>query len=116
MSNDETITLINSFDNSNLGVRNLYIVLLMLDSGMRRNEVVNLEKNDINFQDKYLVANGKGQKQRIVPLGEYTLGKLLMYKNKFKKGVPQERALKKSLSQKVYYSCMKCRNNRLFVV
>ncbi len=52
-----------------LGARNLCIIHLMLDAGLRRSEVLNLECDDVNFEKNYiLVKDGKGNKDRIIPL------------------------------------------------
>lgn len=51
------------------GLRNYCIVHLMLDAGLRSGEVCNLRTNDINFkQGHIIVIDGKGKKDRIVPL------------------------------------------------
>lgn len=86
LSDDEINVLLSAFDNSILGIRNLCIVLLMLDCGMRRNEVVRLNLNDINFDENYLIANGKGRKKRYVMFGDKTKIYLQQYN---KKGVSQ---------------------------
>lgn len=52
-----------------IGLRNLCMIHLMLDAGLRRSEVINLELNHVNFDHNYiLVVNGKGCKDRTVPL------------------------------------------------
>lgn len=51
-----------------LGARNNLIIILMLDSGLRLNEVVNLSMIDFNIEKRLIKINGKGQKQRYVPL------------------------------------------------
>ena len=62
-----------------LDVRNYCIVALMLDSGLRLNEVVTLESGNIHIAEGYAVVNGKGNKQRIVPLGLNSKKALLRY-------------------------------------
>ena len=51
------------------GIRNYAICALMLDSGLRLNEVVSLEWGNMHVAEGYAIVNGKGNKQRIVPLG-----------------------------------------------
>ncbi len=62
-----------------LTVRNRLIVCLMLDSGLRLNEVVTLQASSVHLKDKYLIVTGKGDKQRIVPFGDLTSKTLLEY-------------------------------------
>jgi len=49
--------------------RDRAIICLMLDAGLRRGEAAQLRRKDINFNDRYIVVTGKGQKSRIVPFG-----------------------------------------------
>lgn len=73
LSYSELQRLLNHFDTSNfLGLRNICICALMFDSGLRRSEIINLKKSDYHETDGYIIVNGKGNKQRVVPLGEYS--------------------------------------------
>ncbi len=72
LSDKEIQVLLNCFDNSFYGIRNKLIVLLMVDSGLRRGEVVNLKKNDINLVNRTMLIHGKGSKERLVPFGTIT--------------------------------------------
>ena len=62
-----------------LQLRNLCICSLMLDSGLRRDEVVTLSISMLHIREGYIIVNGKGNKQRIVPLGLRTRKFLLRY-------------------------------------
>jgi site-specific recombinase XerD len=53
-----------------LKYRNCSIIALMLDSGLRQNEVCTLLKKNIDFKQNIVMVNGKGNKERFVPLGE----------------------------------------------
>ena len=53
-----------------LTIRNKLMVALMLDSGLRRNEVVNLQRGNVFTEEMYISILGKGNKERIVPLGK----------------------------------------------
>lgn len=48
--------------------RDLAVVYLMLFSGLRSNEVLGLCINDIDADNQSILLNGKGNKQRVVPL------------------------------------------------
>ena len=60
-------------------IRNYCIVALMLDSGLRLNEVVTLERDKVHIVEGYVIVNGKGNKERIVPLGLNSKKALLRY-------------------------------------
>ena len=80
LSDNEVKQLLILYDNSSfLSCRNRSIIMLMLDCGLRLGEVVNLMLNDIDFINHYLVINGKGSKQRIVPFGIAVSGQLSVY-------------------------------------
>lgn len=62
-----------------LSVRNALILALMLDSGLRRNEVITLQLKHLNLGAKTIKVLGKGDKERIVPIGNFTLQLLKLY-------------------------------------
>ena len=72
--------LINYYDNSTyLNCRNKTMLMLMLDCGLRLSEVVNLKISDLDLKNNYLIINGKGSKQRLVPFGISTKKQLVIY-------------------------------------
>lgn len=80
LSDDEIHRLLISFDKSNtLELRNYCITLLMLDCGLRRAEVCRLRLSDVDLAQSSLLVNGKGNKQRLVPMGETTRSALMDY-------------------------------------
>lgn len=73
LNDDEIDRILFSLSGSEwLNIRNTLIVSLMLDSGLRLNEVVTLRRDQVNLKDRYLIVTGKGNKQRIVPFGSFT--------------------------------------------
>lgn len=60
-------------------IRNYCIVALMLDCGLRLNEVVTLRRDKIHIVEGYMIINGKGNKERFVPLGLNSKKALLRY-------------------------------------
>ena len=68
--NSDEIRIIDDGYNSNTetGLRNLCIIHLFIDEGFRVNEVCKLKLEDVNFINNCLIINGKGNKQRIVPM------------------------------------------------
>lgn len=53
-------------------VRNKSMIALMLDSGIRQEEVCNMKYSDIDFHSNIIKIHGKGNKERLVPLGSST--------------------------------------------
>lgn len=68
-------------ENEFYGARNLFLISLMLDCGLRVSEVINLKKDDINIDLKSIKVHGKGSKERIVPFSDVSL---YYYKNYLK--------------------------------
>lgn len=80
LSDKEVKQLLNIYSNSTfMNCRNKSIIMLMLDCGLRLGEIVNLQLDDIDFVNHYLVINGKGSKQRVVPFGSALSGQLAIY-------------------------------------
>ncbi len=80
LTDNEISALFGYFDvKSFLGLRDYCICALMLDSGLRKSEVIALSVPDVHISEGYLIVNGKGNKQRIVPLGFRTQKYLLRY-------------------------------------
>jgi len=51
------------------GIRNYAMILMFLDTGIRRSELINLNLRDIDLASRSLRVIGKGNKERIVYLG-----------------------------------------------
>lgn len=67
-----------------MGLRNMCLIALMLDCGLRRNEALELEIDNIHITQGIIKVLGKGQKERIVPIGLYTKKLLIKYLNGFR--------------------------------
>jgi integrase/recombinase XerC len=52
------------------GVRNRLILEILYFTGMRRSELVNLRNSDVNSHEMSIRVNGKGGKQRMIPVGQ----------------------------------------------
>ena len=63
------ILINNSEKNKDFGIRNSAIIETLYGSGLRVSELINLKLSDIQCDEKLLLIRGKGNKQRLVPLG-----------------------------------------------
>jgi integrase/recombinase XerD len=52
------------------GLRDRALIELLYATGMRVSELVGLRPADVNLEASYLTCTGKGDKQRIVPIGD----------------------------------------------
>jgi len=52
-----------------LGCRNIAILVLLLDTGLRVSELCGLRYDDAHIEEGYLKIMGKGAKERVVPIG-----------------------------------------------
>lgn len=64
--------------------RNKAMLELMYSSGLRVSELINLELSDIDLNNNYVRCFGKGSKERIVPVGEYSSKYLNIYINEYR--------------------------------
>lgn len=79
LSVEEVERLIGSVKAEGLGLRDLAILELLYGTGLRVSELTSLELNHCNFEAGFLRCIGKGNKERIVPLGRTAIGVLLRY-------------------------------------
>jgi integrase/recombinase XerD len=64
------------------GCRNLAILLLLLDTGIRVSELVGIELSDVNLTDGYIkIRHAKGGKERLIPIGSLVQKSLWKYIN-----------------------------------
>jgi integrase/recombinase XerD len=61
------------------GARDAAMLETLYATGLRVSELVKLRLGDVNFDAGYLMALGKGKKERLVPLGEVALATLRQY-------------------------------------
>ncbi len=64
---------------SKLQLRDRAMFELIYSSGLRVSEIVNLKLNDIDYENSMIRFVGKGNKERIVPIGKTSQGFLLSY-------------------------------------
>jgi len=73
-----------------LGSRNLAIILMLLDSGLRLSELANIKLNDIDVDRGWIKVMGKGNRERVVRIGktaQRVLWRFLTYRGEDSKRV-----------------------------
>lgn len=63
------------------GMRNKAIIETMFSCGLRVSELVNLKFADISYPDEFIRVLGKGNKERLVPIGSVALKAIALYKD-----------------------------------
>ena len=64
--------------------RNKAMLELLYATGVRISELLNLTLSNYNEQDAYIKVMGKGSKERIIPIGDYTINYLNIYINEYR--------------------------------
>ena len=73
-------SMINYYNhNSFLNSRNMTIIDFIYSTGSRVSEVINVNISDIDTKESFVRLEGKGSKQRIVPLGSLLVNNLTEY-------------------------------------
>lgn len=85
------INLLTPFD-----YRNKAMLELMYGCGLRVSELVNLENNDLDMINCLIRITGKGNKDRIIPIGEYSIYYLKEYLK------VREKLLKRKVCNKLF--------------
>ena len=70
LSPDEAIQLVSFDDDTHEGIRDRAIFELLYSSGLRVSEVTNLDLGAVDLSAREVRVTGKGNKTRIVPVGE----------------------------------------------
>jgi integrase/recombinase XerD len=80
LSVEEVERLINAIDMSlPAGQRNRAMVETLYGSGLRVSELINIKVSDVYFREEFIRVTGKGNKQRIVPIGREALKQTDLY-------------------------------------
>jgi integrase/recombinase XerD len=66
------------------GHRNKAIIETLYSCGLRVSELLNLHLADLFFEEGYIRVTGKGNKQRLVPVGEYAVEAINLYVNSYR--------------------------------
>lgn len=82
LSTNEIDAIINQIDLSKPeGQRNKSIIETLYGCGLRVSELCNLKLSDLHFEEEFIQIIGKGNKERIIPIGKVATDNIRLYKN-----------------------------------
>lgn len=91
LSEDEVVRLLNQPDITTAeGFRDRTMLEVLYATGMRVSELINLTLERVDLKMKYIIAFGKGSKERIVPLGSVAVEFLQHYLEKVRPKLTHE--------------------------
>ena len=67
-SEDEVFSVINIFDDTFEGKRDMLIIDMLYSTGIRRDELIKIKLNDVLFDENLIKIQGKRNKERLVPM------------------------------------------------
>ncbi|WPY99917.1 site-specific tyrosine recombinase XerD [Christiangramia sp. OXR-203] len=70
------------------GERNRAIIETLYGCGLRVSELTELKMSDLFFDEGFIKITGKGNKQRFVPISEYTMKYITLYKDEVRPHQP----------------------------
>lgn len=81
----EIDNLINNIDRSTPeGERNRVIIETLYSCGLRVSELIDLKISDLFFEEGFIKVTGKGNKQRFVPINQFTMKAINLYRNEIR--------------------------------
>ncbi|MES2590755.1 MAG: site-specific tyrosine recombinase XerD [Bacteroidota bacterium] len=85
LSVEEIDAIIDAIDLSKQGgQRNKAMLETLYSCGLRVSELVNLKISSLYFNDGFIKVIGKGDKERLVPIGESAVKQITIYKNEIR--------------------------------
>lgn len=82
---DEVTAIIDSVDLSKPeGERNKAILEMLYGCGVRVSELIGLHLSDLHFNEGLIVVTGKGNKQRLIPVGDAAQKQVTTYKDQIR--------------------------------
>lgn len=70
------------------GERNRAILETLYGCGLRVSELVSLKISDLYFKEGFIKVQGKGNKERLIPIGQHTIKYISLYKNDVRPKMP----------------------------
>ncbi len=96
LSIEQAIKLVDIKNDDLLSVRDHAILELFYSSGLRLSELINLNTDQLDFTEGTIIVTGKGNKTRIVPLGNHAMMAIqqwLKLRTTLLNQLPQEKAV-----------------------
>jgi integrase/recombinase XerD len=88
LSVEDVDTLLAQPDTSTpLGVRDRALIELLYATGMRVSELVGVRDADLHLDEHYLTCIGKGNKERLIPIGDQASGWIRRYQSDARPGL-----------------------------
>ena len=88
ITESEVIKLLDSPDvKTNKGLRDKCILELLYSSGLRISELLSIKINQISKEKKFLKIKGKGNKERLVPIGSSAMNLLIVYLDTYRSSI-----------------------------
>jgi integrase/recombinase XerC len=81
LSIEQAVKLVDIHEDDVLSMRDHAILELFYSSGLRLSEVINLDMDALDFSEGTVVVTGKGNKTRIVPVGEHAMNAIKKWLN-----------------------------------
>lgn len=82
LSLEDINNIINAVDlSSNEGQRNKAMLETLYSCGLRVSELVNLKISHLYFNEEFIKVTGKGDKERLVPIGNVAIKQINIYKD-----------------------------------
>jgi len=89
LSTQEIDKLIGAIDLSKpQGERNRAIIETLYGCGLRVSELTSLKLSDLYFEEGFIKVQGKGDKERLIPIGAQTIHYINIYKNEVRAHMP----------------------------
>lgn len=79
LTEEEITRLLNFKIENNFDIRNKAMMELMYSSGLRVSELVSLTVHNLDLDNDVVFTIGKGNKERVIPIGDYAKDALLKY-------------------------------------
>ncbi len=93
LSYEEITQLINAIDLSTPeGVRNKAMLEVLYSCGLRVSELIGLLISNLRFKEEFIKVTGKGDKERLIPIGDVAIKHLEIYLNEVRihQNIPSE--------------------------
>jgi integrase/recombinase XerD len=86
---DDINNIIEAIDlSSPEGQRNKAMLETLYSCGLRVSELVNLKISNLYFNDEFIKVTGKGDKERLVPIGSVAIKQINIYKDQVRVNMP----------------------------